>query len=270
MSALGLSVEGKVALVTGAAGGIGSACVSALAHAGAKVMATDLDGKACEAVAFSLEAHGFDVKSMQQDVCDEGRWEEVIASTVRELGGLDIIVNNAGIYQGGTLEQNSLEEVNRVHRVNVDSIFLGMKYGVAAMKPEGMAGNGGSIINISSVAGLVGTPGHTAYGSTKGAVRLYTKHAAAEFGALGYGIRVNSVHPGLIDTEMGAAVFQDLVDIGLVDTVEQGREYVLGLIPLDRLGTVDDVAGMVVFLGSDAASYVTGAEFVVDGGLSAS
>ena len=269
MSALDLSVKGKIALVTGAAGGIGSACASALAHAGARVMATDIDGKACEAVAFSLQAHGFDVKSMQQDVCDEEQWEDVIGATVRDLGGLDILVNNAGIYQGGTLESNSLEEVNRVHRVNVDSIFLGMKYGVLAMKPDGMAGNGGSIINISSVAGLVGTPGHSAYGSTKGAVRLYTKHAAAEFGALGYGIRVNSVHPGLIDTEMGAAVFQDLMDIGMVDSVEEGREYVLGLIPLDRLGTAEDVAGIVVFLGSDAASYVTGAEFVVDGGLTA-
>ena len=269
MSALDLSVEGKVALVTGAAGGIGSACVSALAHAGAKVMATDLDGKACDAVAFSLKAHDLDVRSMQQDVCDEDRWEEVIATTVRDLGGLDIVVNNAGVYQGGTLEHNSLEEVNRVHRVNVDSIFLGMKYGVKAMKPEGLAGKGGSIINISSVAGMVGVPGHTAYGSTKGAVRLYTKHAAAEFGALGYGVRVNSVHPGLIDTEMGAAVFQDLVDIGLAESVEEGREYILSLIPLDRLGTSEDVAGMVVFLGSDASSYITGSEFVVDGGLTA-
>ena len=269
MSALNLSVEGKVALVTGAAGGIGSACASALAYAGAKVMATDLDGEGCEAVAYSLRAHGLEVSSMQQDVCDEARWEDVIGATIRDLGGLDILVNNAGIYQGGMLENNSLEEVNRVHRVNVDSIFLGMKYGVKAMKPEGPAGNGGSIINISSVAGLIGVPGHTAYGSTKGAVRLYTKHAAAEFGAMEYGVRVNSVHPGVIDTEMGAAVFQDLLDIGMVDSLEEAQEYILGIIPMSRLGTSEDVAGTVVFLGSDAASYITGAEFVVDGGLTA-
>ena len=269
MTALDLSVKGKVALVTGAAGGIGSACASALAHAGAKVMATDIDGKACEAVAYSLHAHDLTVDSMQQDVCDEARWEEVVDATVRDLGGLDILVNNAGIYQGGTLESNSLEEVNRVHQVNVDSIFLGMKYGVLAMKPDGAAGNGGSIINMSSVAGLVGVPGHTAYGSTKGAVRLYTKHAAAEFGALGYGVRVNSVHPGVIDTEMGALVFKDLVDIGLVGSPEEANEYIMGLIPQGRLGTSEDVAGTVVFLGSEAASYITGAEFVVDGGLTA-
>lgn len=263
------SLQGKVALVTGAAGGIGAACTQALAEAGASVMATDIDGAACEAVAFSLEAHGHRVMSMRQDVCQEARWEEVVESTVRDLGGLDILVNNAGIYIGGTLETNSLEDVNRVHRINVDSIFLGMKYAVQAMKPEGAAGNGGSIINLSSVAGLVGVPGHSAYGSTKGAVRLYTKHAAAEFGALGYGVRVNSVHPGLIETDMGAAVFQDFVDIGMVATVEEAREYVLSLTALGRLGTAEDVAGMVLFLASDASSYVTGSEFVVDGGLSA-
>jgi NAD(P)-dependent dehydrogenase (short-subunit alcohol dehydrogenase family) len=263
------SIEGKVALVTGGASGIGAACVRTLAEAGASVMATDIDGDGCEAIAHSLRAHDLEVQAMQQDVCDEPRWGQVVAATVRELGGLDILVNNAGVYQGGILENNTLEEVNQVHRVNVDSIFLGMKYGAQAMKPEGVAGNGGSIINLSSVAGLVGVPGHSAYGSTKGAVRLYTKHAAVEFGALGYGIRVNSVHPGLIDTEMGAMVFQDLVDIGMVASVEEGREYILGQISLGRLGSVDDVANTVLFLASDASSYVTGAEFVVDGGLTA-
>ncbi len=262
-------LTGKVALVTGAAGGIGSACVRTLADAGASVLATDLDGKACEAVAFSLQAHDLEVVAMQQDVCDESRWRDVIDTAITKLGGLDIVVNNAGIYMGGTLESNTLEQVNRVHAVNVDSIFLGMKYSVEVMKPEGRAGQGGSIINLSSVAGLIGSPGHTAYGSTKGAVRLYSKHAAAEFGALGYGVRVNSVHPGLIDTEMGAAVFQDFVDIGMAASIDEARDYVLGLTALGRLGTVDDVASMVLFLASDASSYVTGAEFVVDGGLSA-
>jgi NAD(P)-dependent dehydrogenase (short-subunit alcohol dehydrogenase family) len=262
-------LQGKVALVTGAAGGIGAACVRALAQAGAKVLATDLDGEACEAVAFSLRAQELEVISMQQDVCDEVRWQDVVATSLRDLGGLDILVNNAGIYVGGTLESNSLDDVNRVYKINVGSIFLGMKYAVQAMKPEGAGGKGGSIINLSSVAGLVGVPGHTAYGATKGAVRLYTKHAAVEFGALGYGIRVNSVHPGLIDTDMGSAVFQDFVDIGLAADIEEAKEYVVNMTALGRLGTAEDVAGMVLFLASDASSYVTGAEFVVDGGLTA-
>lgn len=263
------SIEGKVALVTGGAGGIGSACVKVLAEAGARVMVTDIDGKGCEAVAHSLRGRGMNVLAMQHDVCEEARWSEIVDATISELGGFDILVNNAGVYQGGFLEHNSLEEVNRVHRINVDSIFLGMKFAAQVMKPDGAAGNGGSIVNISSVAGMVGVPGHSAYGSTKGSVRLYTKHAAVEFGALGYGIRVNSVHPGLIDTEMGAAVFQDFVDTGMVATLEEARDYVLSLTALGRLGSVDDVANMVLFLTSDAASYVTGAEFVVDGGLTA-
>ena len=185
------------------------------------------------------------------------------------FGGFDVLVNNAGIYQGGTLESNTLDEVRRVHQVNVESIFLGMKYAALAMKPGGAAGKGGSIVNLSSVAGLIGVPGHSAYGSTKGAVRLYTRHAAVEFGALGHGIRVNSVHPGLIQTAMGDKVFEDFVAIGMAPGVNEAREIVYGMTAMRRLGTVREVASMVLFLASDAASYVTGAEFVVDGGMSA-
>jgi NAD(P)-dependent dehydrogenase (short-subunit alcohol dehydrogenase family) len=194
----------------------------------------------------------------------------VIEATLDAFGGLDVLVNNAGIYQGGTLESNTLEEVRRVHSINVESIFLGTRQAVLAMKPGGRAGRGGSIVNVSSVAGLFGVPGHSAYGSTKGAVRLYTKHAAVEFGALGYGIRVNSVHPGLIDTAMGEEVFRDFVSIGVAPDLAAARERVLGMVPLGRLGTPRDVAHMVCFLASDASAYVTGAEFVVDGGMFAS
>jgi len=144
-----------------------------------------------------------------------------------------------------------------------------MKYAAEAMRDGGQAGKGGSIINLSSVAGLVGIPGHTAYGSTKGAVRLYTKHAAVEFARLGYGVRVNSVHPGLIETAMGDKVFSDLVEAGMVADIEQAREFVLQMTPMGRLGKVDDIANMVLFLASDAAGYCTGAEFVVDGGVTA-
>lgn len=263
------SIKGKVALVTGGAGGIGEACVRILAEAGAKVMATDIDGERCETVATNLRSKGLDVVAMQQDVCEEDRWVEVTDATLAGLGGLDILVNNAGIDDGELVENDSLEVVNRLHRVNVNSIFLGMKYGVRAMKPGGGAGKGGSIVNLSSVAGLIGVPGHGAYGATKGAVLSYTKHAAVEFGTLGYGVRVNSVHPGLIDTNMGDKVIQDFVDLGLATSRDEAVALLESMTALGRVGHVDDVANMVLFLASDASSYVTGAEFVVDGGLTA-
>lgn len=263
------SLTGKVALVTGAAGGIGFECARVLGAAGARVMMSDLDHSHCAAAAAMLRDAGLEAQARAQDVTQEADWQASIEATLAAFGGLDVLVNNAGVYQGGTLESNTLEQVRRVHRVNVDSIFLGMKHAAAAMKPGGAAGRGGSIVNLSSVAGLIGVPGHTAYGSTKGAVRLYSKHAAVEFGALGYGIRVNSVHPGVIDTAMGEAVFEDFVQLGMAPTREDAKTIVLGMCALGRLGTPRDVANTVLFLASDASSYVTGAEFVVDGGMSA-
>jgi 3alpha(or 20beta)-hydroxysteroid dehydrogenase len=144
-----------------------------------------------------------------------------------------------------------------------------MKAAANVMKPGAEAGKGGSIINLSSVAGLIGVPGHSAYGASKGAVRLYTKHAAVEFGKLGYHIRVNSVHPGLIKTAMGEQAFQDFVDVGLAATIDEAKEVIKTMTPLGKLGEVEDIAQMVLFLASDAANFITGAEFTVDGGMSA-
>jgi len=263
------SLDGKVALVTGAGAGIGAACVSALAGAGARVMATDIDERSCSNVASAARENGMTVTSMQQDVCDESRWQEVVDATLDEFGGFDILVNNAGIHSNCLLEADTLENLQRLYRVNVDSVFLGMKYAVSAMKPGGAAGQGGSIINLSSAAGLMGLPLESAYGSTKGAVRLYTKHAAVEFARLGYGIRVNSVHPGLIETEMGSSLLDGFVDNGLVESLEQAHEMIQSLTPMGRLGKAEEVAGVVHFLASGAATYVTGAEHVVDGGATA-
>lgn len=263
------SLAGKAALVTGAGAGIGKACVLALARAGAGVMATDIDEPAALRTAALAKDEGLIIETMQQDVCDEVRWQQVVAATVEAFGGFDILVNNAGIHDGCLLEADSLDNVRRLHRVNVDSVFLGMKHAAAAMKPGGPAGRGGSIVNLSSVAGMMGHPLESAYGATKGAVRIYTKHAAVEFAALGYGIRVNSVHPGLIETEMGDQLLEGFVSNGLMESVEQAREMVHALTPLGRLGTADEVANVVLFLASDAASYVTGAEYTVDGGATA-
>jgi NAD(P)-dependent dehydrogenase (short-subunit alcohol dehydrogenase family) len=263
------SLEGLVALVTGASSGIGKACALQLAAVGATVMLTDIDEENGQILLSQLRQQGSQADFLVQDVVSESDWQRVIDSTVATFGGLDILVNNAGIYVGGTLISNSLEDVRRVHQVNVDSVFLGMKYAAEAMKPGGIAGKGGSIINMSSVAGLFGLPGHSAYGATKGAVRLYTKHAAVEFGRLGYGIRVNSIHPGLIATSMGDAVFDDLVEVGMAKDIEAAKTLLDQMTPLGRPGQPEDVANMVTFLASAASSFCTGAEFVVDGGISA-
>lgn len=263
------SLEGKVALVTGAATGIGKACATQLAALGASVMLSDIDEQAGPETATELRAQTYQVEFQSLDVTSESQWQAAIENTLQRFGGLDVLVNNAGIYVGGTLISNSLDSVRKVHNVNVESVFLGMKHAAKAMQPDGVAGNGGSIVNLSSVAGLVGVPGHTAYGASKGAVRLYTKHAAVEFARLGYGIRVNSVHPGLIATAMGDQAFEDFVEIGLAKDIPEAKALVEQMTPLARIGRVEDIANMVTFLASDAAAYCTGAEFAVDGGMSA-
>lgn len=261
-------LNGKVALVTGAGQGIGAACAEVLAEAGATVMLTDINVTGCEAVQAALAERGIKASVMQQDVTDEARWQEVVNACIEQLGGLDVLVNNAGILDGSLVELDTLEQIRRLNTVNIESIFLGMKHAVLAMKPGGAAGKGGSIINMSSVAGLFGTLAHSAYGSTKGAVRLYTKHAAAEFGSLGYGIRVNSIHPGVIETPMGDEVAKTWAKLGIVDSVEAAVETVHSMTSLGRLGTPRDIALATLYLASDASAYVTGAELAVDGGMS--
>jgi len=263
------SLTNKVALVTGAASGIGFACAQALYNAGASILLTDIDGAAAQRAAQTLNGGEGKVMALQQDVGDESSWPMAVNSAVDELGGLDILVNNAGIYIGGALLANSREQLQRLNAINVESVFMGMRAAAAVMQPDGACGRGGSIINLSSVAGLIGVPGHSAYGSTKGAVRLYSKHAAVEFARFGYGIRVNSVHPGVIETPMGEQVFDDLVEIGMAADRESAVAMLHQMIPQARLGSVTDIANMVLFLAADESSYITGQELVVDGGASA-
>lgn len=263
------SLKGKVALVTGAANGIGSACAERLAALGASVVLSDIDVEQCAVRVEALREKNYRVASLYLDVLQENDWRVAMQTTLDTFHGLDILVNNAGIYVGGTLISNELETVRKVNQVNVESVFLGMKHAATLMKPGGAAGRGGSIINISSVAGVIGVPGHTAYGATKGAVRLYSKHAAVEFARLGYGVRVNSVHPGLIETAMGDQAFEDFVEIGMAPDTTHARELIQQMTPLGRLGAAGDVANMVAFLASDESGFCTGAEFLVDGGMSA-
>lgn len=264
-----IHVKGKVALVTGAAKGIGAACASILAGNGATVIVTDILEQEAGEVADDIVDNGGVAESMVLDVTEEAHWQQVISAVVDRHSGLDILVNNAGIAVVHSLLETSLEEWRRVHAVNLDSVFLGTKYAVDVMRPGGKSGRGGSIINLSSVGGLIGAEGLTSYCSTKGAVRLFSKSVAVECGRAGYGIRVNSVHPGNTDTPMFQQELRDMQSKGMVGSIEEAMQFYMDMQVLPDIGQPQDIAAMVLFLASDAARFITGAEFVVDGGLTA-
>lgn len=245
-------VAGKVALVTGGASGIGRGCARLLAAEGARVVIADRDLERGAAVAAELGApHMF----AHLDVTDEDGWARVMSSIDR----LDVLVNSAGIAVWGDIEQLTLEQWRLQHAVNADGTFLGCRAAVAAMKHTG----GGSIINLSSVAGLIGVADAAAYCSSKGAVRLLTKSVALHAARAGYNIRCNSVHPSFIDTPM----VQQFVDVA--PDKAKARTFFERAAPLKRLGEVADVANLVLFLASDESKFITGSELVVDGGLTA-
>lgn len=250
-------VEGKVALVTGAASeqGLGFATARALAREGAKVILTDIAGDAVKARAAALKQAGGEVLSLTQDVTSEDDWQATIAATLQAYGRLDILVNNAGIAVLKWMDAMTTADWRRQIEVNLTSVYLGCKAGLDQMRAQG---EGGSIINLSSVAGLVGVPGTAAYAASKGGVRLMTKTIAIETAR--QNIRCNSVHPGLIRTEMQ--------DVALRDNPEQ-YDALNASVPMGRMGEPDDIAAMILFLASDEAKYITGAEFIVDGGLTA-
>lgn len=251
-------VEGKVALVTGAASGIGKAIAEILVREGARVMLTDINIGAGESVAEQL---GDNALFAQHDVRLERDWQRVIAETRQIYGKLDVLVNNAGIPSAELIEDTTLERWREIMAINLDGVFLGVKYGIDIIKQ----GGGGSIINISSVAGLVGTPRTGPYSASKAGVKLLSKCAALECAESGYNIRVNSVHPGIIETPPCRKVFKTL---GKGDE-DAGKQFIIGLHPIGRMGHVSDVANGVLYLASDESGFVTGSELVIDGGMTA-
>lgn len=251
-------VAGKIALVTGAASGLGQGAAEALAREGATVVVTDINREGGEAVANKL---GGDSVFMLLDTRDEAQWKSVIAATVKRFGRLDILVNNAGVPTAELIEETSLERWRSVMAINLDGVFLGVKYGMDAMKKTG----GGSIINISSVAGLIGTARTATYSASKAGVKLLSKCAALECAELKYNIRVNSVHPGIIETPMASKVFEVL---GQGDPAA-GKKYIVDMHPIGRMGRIEDVANGILYLASEESSFVTGAELVIDDGLTA-
>ncbi|MBT3536340.1 MAG: glucose 1-dehydrogenase [Rhodospirillaceae bacterium] len=258
-------VEGKIAIVTGGATGIGRAAARRLAEEGAKVTVTDVNVEAGQAVAEEL---GGDALFVQQDVRQEADWQRLMDTVADRHGRLDILHNNAGILatqKSQFLADTDLEQWRALQAVNVEGVFLGCKYGVAAMsvggREKGGAG-GGAIVNMSSIAGLIGTAGAVAYGASKGAVRQLTKSVAIDCARKGLGIRCNSVHPGIIQTDMGNAVMS-------LSGGDPERAWAASIrrVPMGEAGQAVDVANCVLFLASDEARHVTGAELVVDGGI---
>ncbi|MFF1563942.1 glucose 1-dehydrogenase [Streptomyces sp. NPDC058293] len=239
-----VSLDGKVVVITGAGRGQGAAEAALAAAAGARVVVTDVREEEGIEVAKSLGEQGLFV---WHDVSDPDSWGEVVDATLGAFGRIDALVNNAALWRTAPVERETLENFEQLIRVNLLGPFLGIQAVVPAMREAG----GGSVVNVSSTAGLIGIPGHAAYGSTKFGLRGLTRSSALDLA--GYGIRVNSVHPGAIDTPMISGV--------------SGKDW--SHLPLGRMGRPEEVGELVLFLASDASSYITGTEFTVDGGSTA-
>ncbi len=263
----GYDLTGRFALVTGGARGLGAGMAEALARAGAAVAIADILEDRGRETADALKQTGATAAFVPLDVTDDAAWEQAITATIAEIGGLDIVVNNAGIEISGLVHDLDPKDISRMLEVNVLGTALGIKHAFRAMRPGGPAGNGGSIVNIASVAATIAFPGIAIYSATKSAVDRLTRVAAMESGKLGFGVRVNCIYPGLVPTEMGNRLATDVVELGLFGSVEEAIGTVIGLTPSGRLGEVSDMADAVVFLASDAARFVTGAGLPVDGGM---
>ena len=256
-------VAGKVALVTGGSSGIGRGCAEVLAAEGATVVVTDVqDDRGAETVA-AVTAAGGRAEYLRHDVTDEAAWEGVIGQVKARHGRLDILVNNAGIAVSGSVLEMSLADWRRQTAVNLDGVFLGVKHAIPLMRASG---DGGSIINMSSVAGLKGSAILAGYCATKGGVRLFTKAVAMDCANAKDGIRVNSVHPGLIETPIWMSIMNP-TNPGANAPPDLDAMSALS-VPLGVKGLPLDIANGVLWLASDESRYVTGAELVIDGGLS--
>ena len=248
-----MRLDGKVALISGGARGMGAVEAKLFANEGAKVVIGDVledEGRRTEA---EINESGGECVFVRLDVTSEASWQSAVGEAVDRFGQLDILVNNAGIYRTHNVTETTSEEWDQVMDINAKGVFLGTKAAIPAMRDSG----GGSIVNISSVAGLVGNLMSSAYTASKGAVRLFTKSTAIQYAR--DGIRCNSVHPGTIVTDMTAGLLAD----------DSYREDRINRTPIGRLGTAEDVAFGVLFLASDEASFMTGSELVIDGGRTA-
>lgn len=246
---------GKVAVVTGSGNGIGEATAKRFAEEGARVVVTDINTADAERVAAEIVESGGEAIARHQDASDEAGWDTLVDDVIDTWGQLDVLVNNAGIVIPGTVEDQTLDDWRKTQEVNMEGVFMGCRAAIRVMKE-----NGGSIVNLSSIEGLVGEPRSAAYNASKGGVRIFTKSAALHCAEKGYGIRINSVHPGYIMTRLVAEAVASMAD------GEQLLQRVIGDIPLGSPGEPLDIANGCVFLASDESKYMTGSELVIDGG----
>ncbi|HRP09439.1 MAG TPA: glucose 1-dehydrogenase [Terricaulis sp.] len=250
-------LEGKVCFVTGAAKGLGAASARALHAEGASVVIADIDSAAGQALAASFGAQGLFIKL---DVSSEGQWIAAIAAAVERFGKLDVLVNNAGVVAMATIEDTTLEQLKFVQSVNIDGPFLGCKHAIPVMARSG----GGSIVNISSVGGLVGTPSFAAYSASKGAVRSITQTVAVHCKMRKNGIRCNSIHPGAMETDMTASLMK------LGEASPLAVELMMKMsADVAAIGKPEDVAAAVVYLASDESKFVSGGMLAVDDAFTA-
>jgi 3(or 17)beta-hydroxysteroid dehydrogenase len=246
-------LSGQVAIVTGGASGIGAATVTLLAEVGATVVSADIQQPATDAPG----------RFVQHDVTSEEAWKALLADTLKREGRLDILVNNAGVSGGwGTVESTTVEQWRQVEAINSEGVFLGCKYAIEGMKVTGAnkAEPKGSIVNVSSIAALIGSAGPAAYSASKGAVRLLSKSVALYCAEKRYGIRCNSVHPGGVDTPIFNPLWQAMGH-------EKGKEMIGSRHPIGRMGEPEDIGEMILWLASERSRFVTGAEFTPDGGV---
>lgn len=253
-------LDGKVAWVTGGASGIGLATVMLFAREGARVILTDVDRAAGEVAVERCESLGLEVDFKYQDVAEERDWNGIANHVLQEYGGLHVLVNNAGIGVIGSVEEESLEKWRRTMAVNLDGVFLGTQTAIRLMRESG-----GSIINVSSIEGIVGEPMLAAYNASKGGVRIFTKSAALHCADHGYPIRINSIHPGFVATPMVSGAMASLDET----VAAVFGASVLNRIPMGRFANSEEIAYPILFLASDESSYMLGAELVIDGGMTA-
>lgn len=259
------NIKNKVSLITGAGSGIGLACANLFAQEGAIVFVADIDEKLGKEAISEISAKGFIAEFIKLDVTSESSWVNTYKFIQEKYGRLNILVNNAGIAFGGSITELSLQDWRRLMAVNLDGVFLGTKHAIPLMQKS----EGGSIVNVSSAAGIVGAPAAAAYCASKGGVRLFTKAVALECAQAENKIRVNSIHPGAVATPMfeKGPTWNDFVN--QMGGVEGAWKKIAESTPLGRVSQPQEIANAILFLASDASSFMTGSELIIDGGFSA-